>query len=192
MASRPRPTDIEQACYWLAHLPKHDPRPLDGPAEHDLVVVGGGLTGLWAALFLKELDPARDVAVVEQGIAAWGASGRNAGMLAETIDHTHGLAIQHFGAAEAARLATLGEQNVKELTGFIRDRAIDCHYEPSGRNQVFHVGIRLGDRSLGWRGLLRHLFRWFFCSFTRRLSRGSLCRWLLCSDQAYQSRQCQS
>ncbi len=133
MASRPRPTDIEQACYWLAHLPKHDPRPLDGPAEHDLVVVGGGLTGLWAALFLKELDPARDVAVVEQGIAAWGASGRNAGMLAETIDHTHGLAIQHFGAAEAARLATLGEQNVKELTGFIRDRAIDCHYEPSGR-----------------------------------------------------------
>jgi len=73
------------------------------------------------------------VAVVEQGIAAWGASGRNAGMLAETIDHTHGLAIQHFGAAEAYRLATLGEQNVRELTGFIRDRAIECDYQPSGR-----------------------------------------------------------
>lgn len=124
---------IEETCYWLAHLPRRDPRPLDAPAEHDVVVLGAGLTGLWTALFLKALDPARDVAVVEQGMAAWGASGRNAGMLAETIDHTHGLAIQHFGAEEAARLAVLGEENVRELTGFLRDRAIDCDYLPSGR-----------------------------------------------------------
>jgi len=127
----PRP--IEEACYWLAILPKHEARPLEAPAEHDLVVIGGGLTGLWSALFLKALEPGRDVAVVEQGIAAWGASGRNAGMLAETLDHTHGLAIQHFGAAEAARLAVLGEANVAELTGFIRERAIACDYQPTGR-----------------------------------------------------------
>ncbi|MFT3913122.1 MAG: FAD-dependent oxidoreductase [Anaeromyxobacteraceae bacterium] len=124
---------IEEACYWLAALPKHEPRPLERPAEHDLVVLGAGLTGLWTALFLKELDPSRDVAVVEQGIAAYGASGRNAGMLAETIDHTHGLAIQHFGAAEAKRLAALGEENAKELTGFIQARGIACDWEPSGR-----------------------------------------------------------
>jgi glycine/D-amino acid oxidase-like deaminating enzyme len=124
---------IEEACYWLSILPKHEVRPLEAPAEHDLVVVGGGLTGLWTAIFLKELDPGRDVAVVEQGIAAWGASGRNAGMLAETIDHTHGLAIQHFGAAEAARLAALGEANAAELVAFIRERSIACDYEPTGR-----------------------------------------------------------
>jgi glycine/D-amino acid oxidase-like deaminating enzyme len=124
---------IEESCYWLASLPPHDVKPLTGAAEHDVVVLGAGLTGLWTALFLKELDPARDVAVVEQGIAAWGASGRNAGMLAETIDHTHGLAMQHFGEAEAARLATLGETNVRELTAFIREREILCDYEPSGR-----------------------------------------------------------
>ncbi|MCM2332799.1 MAG: FAD-binding oxidoreductase [Anaeromyxobacteraceae bacterium] len=124
---------IEETCYWLARLPRRAPRPLEAPAEHDVVVLGAGLTGLWTALFLKALDPARDVAVVEQGMAAWGASGRNAGMLAETIDHTHGLAIQHFGAAEAARLAALGEENVRELTGFLRERAIECDYQPSGR-----------------------------------------------------------
>lgn len=136
---------IEESCYWLAHLPRHDPRPLDGPAEHDLVVLGAGLTGLWTALFLKALEPARDVAVVEQGMAAWGASGRNAGMLAETIDHTHGLAIQHFGAAEAARLAELGERNVRELTGFIRDRGIACDYEPTGRLMVSFTEAHLAE-----------------------------------------------
>lgn len=136
---------IEEACYWLAHLPKHDPRPLDGPAEHDLVILGAGLTGLWTALSLKALEPGRDVAVVEQGIAAWGASGRNAGMLAETIDHTHGLAIQHFGEAEAARLAVLGEQNARELTGFIRERGIACDWEPTGRLMVSFTEAHLAE-----------------------------------------------
>jgi glycine/D-amino acid oxidase-like deaminating enzyme len=124
---------IEETCYWLAQLPRREVTPLHAPAETDIVVVGAGLTGLWTALFLKELDPSREVAVVEQGMAAWGASGRNAGMLAETIDHTHGLAIQHFGAAEAARLAILGETNVRELTDYLRDHDIQCDYQPSGR-----------------------------------------------------------
>ena len=136
---------IEETCYWLAHLPRHEVTSLQTPAETDIVVIGGGLTGLWTALFLKELDPAREVAVVEQGIAAWGASGRNAGMLAETIDHTHGLAIQHFGRAEAARLAALGEANARELTDFLRDRDIQCDYEPSGRFMASFTEAHLAE-----------------------------------------------
>lgn len=132
MTERP----IEEACYWLAGLPPHEVTPLAGPETADVVVIGAGLTGLWAAIFLKELDPSKDVAVVEHGVAAFGASGRNAGMLAETVDHTHALAIQHFGAEEAARLATLGQTNADELIRFIADRGIDCAWEPSGRLMV--------------------------------------------------------
>jgi len=124
---------IEQACFWLAGLPKRAVTPLEGDGEADIAIIGAGLTGLWTALFLKELAPGRDVAVVEQGIAGWGASGRNAGMLSETIDHSHALAIQHFGLHAARELARLGEANVAELIGFIRERGIDCRYEPTGR-----------------------------------------------------------
>lgn len=124
---------IEEACYWLSRLPSREVEPLTGTAEADLVVVGAGLTGLWTALFLREIEPSLSVAVVEQGIAAWGASGRNAGMLSETVDHSHALAMQHFGEAEARRLARLGETNVTEMLRFLAERGIQCDYEPTGR-----------------------------------------------------------
>ncbi len=127
---------IEQSCFWLARRAPRDPRPLDGAVEADVAVVGAGLTGLWTALFLKALAPRAEIAVVEQGLAAYGASGRNAGMLSETVDHGHGLAIEHFGEAEARRLAALGEANVAELTAFLTERGIRCDYEPTGRLMV--------------------------------------------------------
>jgi len=124
---------IEQACYWLARRAPRVPVALVGPRSCDVVIVGAGLTGLWTALFLKELAPERDVVVVEQGVAAYGASGRNAGMLSETVDHGHALAVEHFGEAEARRLAQIGEANVAEMISFLAARGIDCEYEPSGR-----------------------------------------------------------
>jgi glycine/D-amino acid oxidase-like deaminating enzyme len=127
---------IEQACFWLARRTSRGHRPLESDRDADVAVIGAGLTGLWTALFLKELEPGLEVAVIEQGLAAYGASGRNAGMLSETVDHGHGLAIEHFGEAEARRLAALGETNVAEMTAFFTDRAIRCDYEPTGRLMV--------------------------------------------------------
>jgi glycine/D-amino acid oxidase-like deaminating enzyme len=127
---------IEQACFWLARRAPRGHRPLEGDRHADVAVIGAGLTGLWTALFLKELEPALEVAVIEQGLAAYGASGRNAGMLSETVDHGHGLAIEHFGEPEARRLAALGETNVAEMTAFLAERGIRCDYEPTGRLMV--------------------------------------------------------
>jgi glycine/D-amino acid oxidase-like deaminating enzyme len=136
---------IEQACFWLARRPPRRWRTLAGPETADIVIVGAGLTGLWTALFLHQLDPALGIAVVEQGLAAHGASGRNAGMLSETVDHGHGLAIQHFGPAEARRLAALGERNVAELTAFLHQRGIHCDYEPTGRLMVALTPAQLDE-----------------------------------------------
>jgi len=127
---------IEQACFWLAGRAPRRWTELAGAEAVDVGIVGAGLTGLWTALFLKALEPSVTVGVIEQGLAAHGASGRNAGMLSETVDHGHGLAIEHFGEQEARVLAALGERNVAELIAFLGDRGIRCDYEATGRLMV--------------------------------------------------------
>ena len=91
-----------------------------------------------------------DVVIVERGATASGASGRNAGILTETIDHSHALAVAHFGEAEAARLATLGRENVRELLAFVEARGIDCDLERTGQ---LHVALNEAQRD----GLARAL-----------------------------------
>jgi glycine/D-amino acid oxidase-like deaminating enzyme len=127
---------IESACYWLASRTARADGPaerLAGDAKADVLVVGGGFTGLWSALFLKELDPALDVAIVEQGRIAYGGSGRNGGIVGETLDHSHELAAAHFGREEARELARLGRENLDELERWLAERGIDAELERRGQ-----------------------------------------------------------
>jgi len=85
----------------MAARPSAPAEPLAGDVEADVAVVGGAFTGIWTAPFVRELEPAASVAVVEKSVAGYGASGRNAGIVGESIDHSHELAIAHFGLDEA-------------------------------------------------------------------------------------------
>ena len=91
------------------------------------------MTGLWTAIFLKELEPDLSVAILEQETSGYGASGRNAGILGETVDHSHELAAAHFGAAEARELARLGRENLDELALFLAAHRIDAELTRSGQ-----------------------------------------------------------
>jgi glycine/D-amino acid oxidase-like deaminating enzyme len=55
--------------------------PLRGRSDADVAVVGGGYTGLWTALTLRERDPSLDVVVLEARVVGHGPSGRNGGFL---------------------------------------------------------------------------------------------------------------
>ncbi len=129
----PPPLPIEAACYWLATRPPHAVEPLVGDAKADVAIVGAGFTGLWTSLFLKQLEPSLDVVIVEQEVAGYGGSGRNAGIIGETIDHSHELAAEHFGEAEARELARLGRENLDELERFLADRGIDAELTRPGQ-----------------------------------------------------------
>jgi glycine/D-amino acid oxidase-like deaminating enzyme len=125
---------IEESCYWLADLPARAARPaLLGEQRADIAIIGGGFTGLWTALFLKELAPEKEVVLLEAERIAHGASGRNAGQIGETFDHSHALAIQHFGEDEARRLARLARQNLDEMEEFLAREAIDAEFSRGGQ-----------------------------------------------------------
>ncbi len=133
---------IEQSCYWLARRDGYVPNPsLSGNPDCKFVVVGAGFTGLWTAYFLNELEPSAEIIVVEQSVTGYGASGRNAGIISSSIDHSHALAIEHFGEDEARRLANIGLANIDELEKF----AFDCDFERTGQLQVALVPKHIDD-----------------------------------------------
>ncbi|MDA2989705.1 MAG: FAD-dependent oxidoreductase, partial [Actinomycetota bacterium] len=72
--------DAERSVYWLdrperpAALP-----PLTQSIDADLVIVGAGFTGLWTALLAHDVDPDRDIVVIERTRVADGGTGRNGG-----------------------------------------------------------------------------------------------------------------
>jgi glycine/D-amino acid oxidase-like deaminating enzyme len=126
---------IEKACYWMATAPTAINPALQDTIKVDIAIIGAGFTGLWTAFFLKEIDPSVDIAIVEKEIAGYGGSGRNAGMLSQTIDHSHELAITHFGQEEAKLLAKIGQENVREMQNLFAQQ-LNCDYEATGRLYV--------------------------------------------------------
>ena len=53
--------------------------PLHGDTSADVVILGGGYTGMWTAWFLKERRPELDIVLLETDICGGGPSGRNGG-----------------------------------------------------------------------------------------------------------------
>ena len=125
--------DARPQPFWTDRPERPEARPaLTGAAPRtDLLVVGGGFTGLWAALQAKEADPSRDVVVIEAGRLADGASGRNGGFLAPSL--THGLA---QGVAcwpdEMATLDRLAAENFAGIERTLTAYGIDADFHVPG------------------------------------------------------------
>jgi glycine/D-amino acid oxidase-like deaminating enzyme len=131
-ADRAAYADAESCAFWLGDLPAREPcPPLRGVAEADLCIVGGGFTGLWAALHAKADDPDRDVVLLEAGTIGCGASGRNGGFLIGSL--THGLenGLARFGD-EIEVLERLGRENLAGLVADLERHGIDCDLEMTG------------------------------------------------------------
>ena len=131
--------------------PPADPAPaLEGERGCDVVVIGGGLTGMAAALRLDELGA--DVVLLESAFCGWGASSRNAGHLTPTIGGDPQLLATLF-RRRAAELVRLADGAVHFTEGLIADRGIDCEYEPGG-----NVSAALTeDTAANWEARLKPL-----------------------------------
>jgi glycine/D-amino acid oxidase-like deaminating enzyme len=132
----PALADAEPGVFWLEQPGRPAPRPvLEADASTDLVVVGGGYSGLWTALLAKERDPGRDVLVVEGGRVGWAASGRNGGFCAASLTHGEENGRSRW-PREYPTLERLGRANLDAIEAAVERYAIPCDFRRSGELSV--------------------------------------------------------
>jgi glycine/D-amino acid oxidase-like deaminating enzyme len=121
---------------WRDDSRRPQPRAaLPGDRDVDLVVVGGGFTGLWAALMALEEDPGREVVVLEAARLAWAATGRNGGFCSSSLTHGVGNGLARW-PDEMPLLQRLGAANLNAIEETIRAGGIDCDFERTGELDV--------------------------------------------------------
>lgn len=127
--------DADPRPFWLTAARAARPA-LSEVAEADLCIVGGGFTGLWAALYAKALDPARDVLLLEAETAGFGASGRNGGFCVASLTHGIDNGLARF-ADEMDVLERLALENFDGLRDDLATHRIDCDFEANGELVAF-------------------------------------------------------
>jgi len=117
---------------------------LIGATDADLVIVGGGFTGLWAAVQAKEANPGRDVVLIEAGKIAYGASGRPGAVVSTSLMHGLHNAVRIF-PDDLAALEKLGHDNIQGFRKTLDDHNIDAHQSWGGELTVAIGDERKGD-----------------------------------------------
>lgn len=95
---------------------------LDSESDADVVIVGGGFTGLWSAYHLKHLDSSLNIVILEGERIGFGASGRNGGWCSALYPTTEGY--------DKVRPHLI--QSIEEIGAFAREHAPHVGFVKSG------------------------------------------------------------
>jgi len=119
--------------YWwqAAPRPETEPPPFPSPARADIAIVGSGITGLAAALYLAR--GGRSVVILDSGEAGIGASSRNAGYVGRTFKYTFGELLEKHGADYAVALYGELRAAFETVRRVIAEEKIDCGFAMQGR-----------------------------------------------------------
>jgi glycine/D-amino acid oxidase-like deaminating enzyme len=117
----------DNTAIWLDGAPPDEPAaPLARDLEVDIAIIGGGFTGVSAALHLSTRFPDRGIALLEARRLANGASGRNGGLV------LNGISARDDDPDLVAREHALTRGAVDALEALIRDRNLPVRFRRAG------------------------------------------------------------
>jgi glycine/D-amino acid oxidase-like deaminating enzyme len=151
----------------LASEPQTSIEPLRGGHLVDVLIIGGGYTGLWTALRMKELEPSTSVMILEADLCGSGASGRNGGLVLGWYAKLKNL-IGVCGEEEAIRLAKAAATAVDDIGSFCVEHGIDAHYRKAGLLNVATTPLHQRD----WNARVEFLDRLGFSGAEQVLAPG--------------------
>ncbi|WP_322865605.1 NAD(P)/FAD-dependent oxidoreductase [Aquicoccus sp. G2-2] len=124
---------------WYAATAPDTPRRamLKGEARADVCIIGGGFTGLSAALHLAKAG--RSVVLLEAHRVGFGASGRNGGQLGSGQRQEQDEIEALMGKDDARTLWNLAEEAKALVKALITDHAIDCDLKPGVAHACFNA-----------------------------------------------------
>jgi glycine/D-amino acid oxidase-like deaminating enzyme len=111
------------------------------PSQVDVAVVGGGFTGLSAALALAKRGA--QVALFEAGEVGSGASGRNGGHVNSGLSVDYGALAQQYGADKAKTFYRFYDDAVDTVAQVVREEAIDCDFLRHGKLKLACLPMHL-------------------------------------------------
>jgi len=134
----PDVTDYRAKSYWLEQSGTNytESPALEGLVRADALVVGGGFTGLSAAIHLKQTEPGMRVVLLESDVVGFGASGRNAGLVTAHFGMSLGAMLSLHGKANTQEAQHYGERAFRHLAELIKQHHIECEYESTGYLRV--------------------------------------------------------
>jgi gamma-glutamylputrescine oxidase len=132
----------ENRSFWSAELPRES-SPLLRDLEVDVAIIGGGLTGLSSALYLRVNSPAMTVALLEAARCGNGASGRNGAMLLTLTEDRY--MESSSDAALDKRIYDLTSENIRRLRGFSAEYGVDAEIDQDGALQVCNTAEQVAE-----------------------------------------------
>ena len=142
-----QPDRMGEVSFWYADIGMPVRRPaLDGDATADVCIIGAGYTGLWAAWYLKQINPGLQILVIEKEFAGFGASGRNGGWLTGGFAWTHERYLKRSDEAGVRAMVRVMNGTVDEVIRGGRGREGSTPISAHGRVDGG------GKRRARWRG----------------------------------------
>lgn len=141
-----RPPDLYEYFvdnYWFKTVKLEEQKinePLRGHHKADVVIIGGGYTGLSSAYHIQQKFPEKKILLVEGACCGYGASGRNGGFCIATDLIGNYVGADHESRQKCLEVSLYGLQFIKKM---IKEHEVECDFEENGM-----LGVALNEKQI--------------------------------------------